>query len=188
MCGIVGYIGYKRAQPILLKSLKRLEYRGYDSCGIAVASEGEIQLFKDLGRIMELEEKLPQVNGSAGIGHTRWATHGAPSTINAHPHLDCHQKIAVVHNGIIDNYASLKQQLIAEGHSFLSETDTEVVAHLVEKYYNGNLPQAVIKAINDISGTYAIAVLDSNGNEVVRHGGFLPKEKIVAQLRAMGIK
>lgn len=167
MCGIVGYIGYKRAQPVLFKSLKRLEYRGYDSCGIAVANEGEIQLYKDVGRIFALEEKLPQVSGKAGIGHTRWATHGGPSQINAHPHLDCHQKIAVVHNGIIDNYFSLKQQLINEGHLFLSETDTEVVAHLVEKYYNGNLPQAVIKAINDISGTYAIAVLDSNGNEVV---------------------
>jgi glucosamine--fructose-6-phosphate aminotransferase (isomerizing) len=167
MCGIVGYIGYKRAEPILIKSLKRLEYRGYDSCGIAIASKGAIQLFKDIGRIIELEEKLPQVEGTAGIGHTRWATHGAPSTTNAHPHLDCHKKIAVVHNGIIDNYVSLKQQLIDEGHSFLSETDTEVIAHLVEKYYNGSLAQAVSKALKDIAGTYAIAVLDNAASELV---------------------
>ncbi len=167
MCGIVGYIGYKQAQPILLKSLKRLEYRGYDSCGIAIANEGRLQLFKDVGRIVELEEKLPQINGRVGIGHTRWATHGGPSTINAHPHLDCRQRIAVVHNGIIDNYAPLKQRLIGEGHAFLSETDTEVVAHLVEKYYNGSLHEAVARAIGDIEGTYAVVVLDSTASELV---------------------
>ena len=167
MCGIVGYIGYKQAQPVLLKSLKRLEYRGYDSCGIAIANGGEIQLFKDVGRIVELEEKLSPVKGKAGIGHTRWATHGAPSTVNAHPHLDCRGKVAVVHNGIIDNYAALKEQLIAEGHLFKSETDTEVIAHLVEKYYDGNLPEAVSKALHDVVGTYAIAVLDREATEIV---------------------
>ncbi len=167
MCGIVGYIGYKQAQPVLLKSLKRLEYRGYDSCGIAIANDGEIQLFKDVGRIVELEEKLSQVKGKVGIGHTRWATHGAPSTVNAHPHLDCRGKVAVVHNGIIDNYAALKEQLIAEGHLFKSETDTEVIAHLVEKYYDGNLPEAVSKTLHDVVGTYAIAVLDCEATEIV---------------------
>lgn len=167
MCGIVGYIGYKRAAPILIKSLKRLEYRGYDSCGIAVADKGEIQLFKNIGRIFELEGTLPRVSGNAGIGHTRWATHGAPSTVNAHPHLDCHGKIAVVHNGIIENYFNLKRQLINEGHIFLSETDTEVVVHLVEKYYRGNLSDAVQQAIKEISGTYAVGVLDSVANEIV---------------------
>ena len=168
MCGIVGYIGYRRAQPILLRSLKRLEYRGYDSCGVAIADTGRIQLFKDVGRIMDLEEKLPQISGRVGIGHTRWATHGGPSTINAHPHLDCHQRIAVVHNGIIDNYADLKQQLIGEGHSFLSETDTEVVAHLVEKYHHdGSLHEAVGRALRDIVGTYAVVVLDSAASELV---------------------
>jgi glucosamine--fructose-6-phosphate aminotransferase (isomerizing) len=167
MCGIVGYIGYKQAQPILLKSLKRLEYRGYDSCGFAIANSGELQLFKDVGRIIDLEEKLPQIKGKAGIGHTRWATHGAPSTVNAHPHLDCQGRVAVVHNGIIDNYAALKEQLIAEGHLFKSETDTEVIAHLIEKYSCGSLSEAVNKALHDIAGTYAIAVLDGEANEVV---------------------
>jgi glucosamine--fructose-6-phosphate aminotransferase (isomerizing) len=167
MCGIVGYIGYKQAEPILIKSLKRLEYRGYDSCGIAIANEGEIRLVKDVGRITELEEKLPSINGNAGIGHTRWATHGAPSKINSHPHLDCHGKIAVVHNGIIENYFDLKQQLIGDGHKFLSETDTEVVSHLVEKYYNGNISEAVAKATNDILGTYALGVIDSFAKEIV---------------------
>ena len=117
---------------------------------------------------MDLEEKLPQISGRVGIGHTRWATHGGPSIINAHPHLDCHQRIAVVHNGIIDNYAALKQQLIGEGHSFLSETDTEVVAHLVEKYHHdGSLHQAVGRALRDIVGTYAVVVLDSAASELV---------------------
>jgi glutamine---fructose-6-phosphate transaminase (isomerizing) len=167
MCGIVGYIGYKQAAPILIKSLKRLEYRGYDSCGIAVANNGSLQLFKDMGRVFELEKKLPRLNGSAGIGHTRWATHGVPSTINAHPHLDCMGKIAVVHNGIIENYFELKQKLITEGHIFLSETDTEVVAHLVEKYYVSSLSEAVQQAIKEISGTYAVCVLNSEANEIV---------------------
>lgn len=167
MCGIVGYIGYKQAQPVLLKSLKRLEYRGYDSCGIAIAKAGEIRLFKDVGRIIELEKKLPQVKGEIGVGHTRWATHGEPSLINAHPHLDCHRKIAVVHNGIIDNYLSLKQQLIEEGHSFLSETDTEVIPHLIEKYYQGSLSEAVSQAIYHLSGPFAIAVLSATSPELI---------------------
>lgn len=167
MCGIVGYIGYNQAQPVLLKSLKRLEYRGYDSCGIAITKAGEIQLFKDVGRIIELEKRLPQVNGKIGIGHTRWATHGEPSLINAHPHLDCHRKVAVVHNGIIDNYLSLKQQLIEEGHSFLSETDTEVISHLIEKYYQGSLLEAVSQAINHLSGSFAIAVLSATSPDLI---------------------
>ena len=167
MCGIVGYIGYKQAQPILIKSLKRLEYRGYDSYGIAVANRNKIKLCKDTGRIVEIEDKFPQVSGKVGIGHTRWATHGAPSQMNAHPHLDCQGRIAVVHNGIIDNYVALKKQLINEGHKFLSETDTEVIAHVVEKYYTGSLSEAVSKTINDIAGTYALAVIDNAANELV---------------------
>lgn len=167
MCGIVGYIGYKQAQPILLRSLKRLEYRGYDSCGIAITDGGSIKLFKDVGRIIELERKLPRVIGKTGVGHTRWATHGEPSQINAHPHLDCRQKIAVVHNGIIENFLSLKQQLTQEGHSFLSETDTEVVPHLIEKYYQGNLYQAVSRAIEHLTGSFAIAVLSTTSPELI---------------------
>ena len=167
MCGIVGYIGYKQAQPVLLQSLKRLEYRGYDSCGIAIVKAGEIQLFKDKGRIIELERKLPRLNGKIGIGHTRWATHGEPSPINAHPHLDCHRRIAVVHNGIIENYSSLKRQLIEEGHSFLSETDTEVIPHLIEKYYHGSLFEAVSQAMGHLSGSFAIAVLSTTSPELI---------------------
>jgi glutamine---fructose-6-phosphate transaminase (isomerizing) len=126
-----------------------------------------LQLFKDIGRVFELEKKMPRLNGNAGIGHTRWATHGVPSTINAHPHLDCKGKIAVVHNGIIENYFDLKQKLIGEGHIFLSETDTEVVAHLVEKYYISSLSDAVQQAIKEISGTYAVCVMNSEANEIV---------------------
>ncbi len=167
MCGIVGYIGYKQAQPILLKSLKRLEYRGYDSCGIATIKNGELHLFKDKGRIVELEKKLPQLDGKTGIGHTRWATHGEPSPINAHPHLDCHRRIAVVHNGIIENYLDLKRRLIEEGHLFLSETDTEVIPHLIEKYYRRGLPEAVSQAVNHLSGSFAIAVLGTVSRELI---------------------
>ena len=130
MCGIVGYIGERQARPIILNCLARLEYRGYDSCGIAVAS-GDLQVHKDAVRVQALKEQLPRrVEGKIGIGHTRWATHGAPSMINAHPHCDCTGKIAVVHNGIIHNYQQLRQQLLEEEHTFVSETDTEVIPHL----------------------------------------------------------
>ncbi len=158
MCGIVGYIGDKSAQPILLNCLKRLEYRGYDSCGIAVAA-GSLEVYKDAVRVQEMARVAPRLKGTAGIGHTRWATHGEPSQVNAHPHLDCSGKIAVVHNGVINNYQRLKRQLTDEGHNFVSETDTEVISHLIEKYYDGNLEKAVEAALRDVDGSYAIIVL-----------------------------
>jgi len=158
MCGIVGYIGHKQVQPILLSSLERLEYRGYDSCGIAVSSR-DIKIYKDAVRVKALMKAMPQLDGTIGIGHTRWATHGEPSQINAHPHFDCNGNIAVVHNGVINNYQRLKQQLASEGHKFTSETDTEVIPHLIEKYYDGNLEKAVEAALRDVEGSYAIIVL-----------------------------
>ncbi len=158
MCGIIGYIGDKQAQPILLNCLGRLEYRGYDSCGIAVSSSG-IELCKDAIRVEALKKAAPKLDGTAGVGHTRWATHGEPSQVNAHPHLDCAGNIAVVHNGVINNFQRLKQQLTSEGHNFVSETDTEVIPHLIEKYYDGDLETAVETALGDIEGSYAIIVL-----------------------------
>ncbi|MDP2730766.1 MAG: glutamine--fructose-6-phosphate transaminase (isomerizing) [Dehalococcoidales bacterium] len=166
MCGIVGYIGEKQAQPILLSCLEKLEYRGYDSCGVAVAADG-IKVFKDATRVKALGKSLPKFGGTSGIGHTRWATHGAPSQVNAHPHLDCSGKIAVVHNGVVRNYQKLKEQLISEGHNFVSDTDTEVIPHLIEKHYSGNLEEATEIALNEIEGSYAIIVLAAAGNELV---------------------
>ncbi len=166
MCGIVGYVGYREAQPILLNSLKRLEYRGYDSCGIALQGS-IIEVYKDVGRVEELEKMLPPVESKIGIGHTRWATHGKPSQINAHPHLDCSGKIAVVHNGVISNSQSLREQLVGEGHRFLSETDTEVIPHLIEKHYQGNLAQAVEAALGYINGSYSIVVVHTECEELV---------------------
>jgi glucosamine--fructose-6-phosphate aminotransferase (isomerizing) len=158
MCGIVGYVGDKQALPILLSCLRKLEYRGYDSCGIAVAS-GEIQTCKDAIRVDDLSRLSPQFPGSIGIGHTRWATHGPPSRVNAHPHLDCSGRIAVVHNGVVANYMQLRKQLIGEGHHFLSETDTEVIPHLVEKYFDGDLVKAVERTLADLEGSYAFIVM-----------------------------
>jgi glutamine---fructose-6-phosphate transaminase (isomerizing) len=158
VCGIVGYVGNREAQPILMDCLSKLEYRGYDSCGIAV-SGNRVERYKDTGRVQALQQNLPVIQGTLGIGHTRWATHGPPTAINAHPHFDCSGKIAVVHNGIIENYQILKEQLIRDGHHFISETDTEVIPHLIEKYYRGDLTQAIETTLNDINGTFAIAVL-----------------------------
>ena len=157
MCGIVGYIGRRSAQPILIECLKRLEYRGYDSWGIGILGT-EIQVIKDKGMISNLGE-LPKVEGGIGIGHTRWATHGRPSKENAHPHTDCKSEIAVVHNGVITNFQTLREKLSAEGHVFRSETDTEVIAHLIEKYYQGNLKEALEKAIGELKGSYALAII-----------------------------
>jgi len=158
MCGIVGYVGKRQAKPILVNSLTRLEYRGYDSCGIAVQCSA-IKVYKDAVRVQELGQVLPRLSGTLGIGHTRWATHGEPSEINAHPHLDCRGRIAVVHNGVISNFRRLRQQLTSEGHNFVSATDTEVIPHLIEKYYQGNLENAVEAALFDVEGSYAIIVL-----------------------------
>ena len=166
MCGIVGYIGERQAQSILLNCMARLEYRGYDSSGLAMAS-GNIEVYKDSVRVNELAKMLPKIDGTAGIGHTRWATHGEPSPANAHPHCDCTGNIAVVHNGVIHNFQKLREQLTAEGHNFTSETDTEVIPHLIEKYYQGNLEKAVEAALLEIEGSYAIAVLRADEPKLV---------------------
>lgn len=164
MCGIIGYIGKQEALPIVMEGLKRLEYRGYDSCGISIGDfAGNIQTVKTEGRILKLEEKLKKYNlrGNIAIGQTRWATHGVPSDINSHPHFDCQKKIFLVHNGIIENYLYLKEKLQKEGHRFLSQTDTEVIVHLIEKYFRGNLEEAVRLALKEIVGAYAIAVISA---------------------------
>jgi len=165
MCGIVGYIGPKKVVPLIIDGLKRLEYRGYDSAGIAVVSQnGKLEIRRASGKLRNLEEaiRLSPLDGICGIGHTRWATHGRPTEENAHPHRDCHGDIVVVHNGIIENYLELKHQLAAEGHRFVTETDTEVIAHLVEKYSNGvPLEEAVRKAVRELSGVYAMAILST---------------------------
>lgn len=164
MCGIVGYIGDREAQNILLNSLSRLEYRGYDSAGLATIKGRSIELVKRQGKLGVLKEELKSngVKGNIGIGHTRWATHGVPNDTNAHPHLDCKGKIAVVHNGIIENYLELKEELKKEGHRFISETDTEVIAHLIEKFYSGDIAEAARKAVKLLRGSYAIAVIHKN--------------------------
>jgi glucosamine--fructose-6-phosphate aminotransferase (isomerizing) len=162
MCGIVGYVGTHRAVPIILEGLKRLEYRGYDSAGIAVyGDDKQFTIRRAKGKLRNLEDaiRLSPVEGSFGIGHTRWATHGRPTEENAHPHRDCHGDVVVVHNGIIENYLELKHRLQAEGHTFTTETDTEVVAHLVESHLNGNLEEAVRKAVKELTGSFALAVI-----------------------------
>jgi glutamine---fructose-6-phosphate transaminase (isomerizing) len=172
MCGIVGYVGKKSVVPVIIEGLRRLEYRGYDSAGIAVCGNGEgLQLRRAEGKLRNLEEAIKQkpLEGTYGIGHTRWATHGRPTEENAHPHRDCTGKIVVVHNGIVENYLSLKKKLIEEGHRFTTETDTEIIAHLVEKYAaaSGNgrrtsLEDAVRKTVKDLSGVFALAVISSD--------------------------
>jgi glucosamine--fructose-6-phosphate aminotransferase (isomerizing) len=158
MCGIVGYIGDKNAQPILLNALGKLEYRGYDSCGIAIA-DGGIEVYKDVVRVKALAKALKPHSGKTGIGHTRWATHGEPSKLNAHPHCDCKKRIAVVHNGTITNFRQLREMLTAEGHVLASETDTEVIPHLIEKYYSGDFEKAVTLALGDIEGAYTMIAM-----------------------------
>ncbi len=164
MCGIVAYIGSKKALPVVLSGLKRLEYRGYDSYGFC-ALNGLPFLYKDIGKISENKDNFENVNGNVAIGHTRWATTGEVTRENAHPHLDCMDEIFVVHNGIVENYKELKQKLIQEGHKFKSETDTEVIAHLIEKYFEDNLEMATKKALKDIRGTYGLAVISTRDPE-----------------------
>jgi glucosamine--fructose-6-phosphate aminotransferase (isomerizing) len=161
MCGIVGYIGQRKSVPIILDGLKRLEYRGYDSAGLAVLEDGHIAVRRASGKLRNLEDciRMSPVDGPYGIGHTRWATHGRPTEENAHPHRDCHGDIVVVHNGIVENYLALKKELQAEGHKFDTETDTEIIAHLVEKYFDGNLEDAVRKAVQRLTGVFALAVI-----------------------------
>lgn len=169
MCGIVGYVGKRNAQEILLSGLSRLEYRGYDSAGIAILKGNNISLIKRKGKLRALIDTLgPRpLGGTLGIGHARWATHGAPSDANAHPHLDCRGKIAIVHNGIIENYLELKKRLMKEGHKFLSETDTETISHLVEKFYKGDIEKAVISTVKLLKGSYAIAVIHKDEPDVL---------------------
>ncbi len=167
MCGIVGYIGYREAQPILIESLKRMEYRGYDSCGIAVSGDSDFTIHKSVGRVVDFEKTVPIVLGKSGIGHTRWATHGEVTAANAHPHSDCSGTISVVHNGVIENFQKLREQLTTEGHQFCSDTDTEVIAHLIERYYQGDLKNAVVASLKEIHGTYAIVAISKQNRELV---------------------
>jgi len=207
MCGIIGYLGEKKAFPILINGLKKLEYRGYDSAGICINDNFQLTLVKKRGKVAELEKdflneygvcsldgsscetrkELVEVNGNMGIAHTRWATHGEPNQINAHPHFDCKREIAVVHNGIIENYSVLKEILQKEGHIFCSKTDTEVISHLIEKFYEGDLESAVLKALKLIEGTFGLAVISKREKKIVaaRRGaplvlGIGEKENIVA--------
>src|SRR3990172_3229412 len=163
MCGIVGYVGARNAVPIVLEGLKRLEYRGYDSAGVALLTVERITVVKRVGNIKKLEEALRSGTPAAtiGMGHTRWATHGEPDEPNAHPHLDCRGDIALVHNGVIENYAVLKRRLLDSGHIFRSETDTEVIVHLIEEFHQGHtsLEDAVRRALTQVKGTYGVAVV-----------------------------
>src|SRR6478752_2430777 len=160
MCGIVGYIGNREAVPVIVDGLRRLEYRGYDSAGVAVfADDQRLDVRRASGKLRNLEEVLRNkpLAGSYGLGHTRWATHGRPTEENAHPHRDCKGEIVVVHNGIVENYLSLRKELTALGHKFITETDTEVIAHLVEQYFEGNLEEAVRAAVERVHGVFAIS-------------------------------
>src|SRR6202051_4059330 len=169
MCGIVGYVGKKQVVPVIIEGLRKLAYRGYDSAAIAVAGNGTgLQIRRAEGKLRNLEEviRLKPLDGTYGIGHTRWATHGRPTEENAHPHRDCTGKVVVVHNGIIENYVTLKKKLAEEGHRFTTETDTEGIAHMIEKYYlqtgNGRHPSledAVRKTVTQLTGVFAIAVI-----------------------------
>ena len=175
MCGIVGYIGDKNAVEVIMAGLHRLEYRGYDSAGVAVVRDGKLDCVKSLGKLVVMDEKLAKAGlaGPLGIGHTRWATHGAPSEANSHPHFDGPMEIAVVHNGIIENFQELRAQLKSEGVEFRSQTDTETIAHLVRKYYTGDLFAAVKRALQDVEGAYAIGVICKDNPDVLvaaRHG------------------
>ncbi|MCJ0741649.1 glutamine--fructose-6-phosphate transaminase (isomerizing) [Pedobacter montanisoli] len=165
MCGIVGYIGFREAWPIVLKGLKRLEYRGYDSAGIALLNKGDLNIYKKAGKVKELEQYAEgkDLDGTVAMGHTRWATHGAPSDRNSHPHTSNSGKLSIIHNGIIENYATIKEELLSRGHQFTSETDTEVLIHLVEEIYNNHdidLFEAVRLALNEVNGAYAIVIMD----------------------------
>jgi len=191
MCGIVGYVGHREAVSFVLPGLRRLEYRGYDSAGIATVGRASLDIRKRAGKIAALETLLASdpPNGTLGIGHTRWATHGRPSDANAHPHVDCHARVAVVHNGIIENYRELRKTLAAEGHRFCSQTDTEVIAHLIERYHGDDLVSAVLRAARELRGAYAIACVAADAPNTlvaVRRGssplvvGFGREEMFVA--------
>jgi len=192
MCGIVGYIGKRNALPVILSGLKRLEYRGYDSAGVALLREGKIDVTKTVGKVSQLEQALSSNVSSAsiGMGHTRWATHGEPSVLNAHPHLDCEGRIAVIHNGVIENYAVLKRKLVQTGHHFRSATDTEVIAHLIEEFnrWDNDIETALRQALLQVQGTYGLVIMSESEPDrliVARHGsplviGLGDEEYIVA--------
>ncbi|MBR6408403.1 MAG: glutamine--fructose-6-phosphate transaminase (isomerizing) [Clostridia bacterium] len=171
MCGIVGYIGNEQAAPVLIDGLSRLEYRGYDSAGVAVFNGQRLEVVKSKGKLAVLSDMIhggADIKGTVGIGHTRWATHGAPSDTNAHPHLSTSERFAVIHNGIIENYMELKNKLISRGVSFVSDTDTEVIAQMVEYYYNGDIFDTMVKVLNRVEGSYALGVIDrDNPDEIV---------------------
>ena len=170
MCGIVGYTGVQNAAPIILDGLKKLEYRGYDSAGIAIMNDNKILISKVKGRISNLCEKTKDgelTKGTMGIGHTRWATHGAPTDTNAHPHISNDEKFAVVHNGIIENYMALREELISNGYKFNSETDTEVIVHLLDMYYKGDVKKAVLKTVSRLVGSYALGIVCTDAPETV---------------------
>jgi len=170
MCGIVGYVGPKPLLPVLMDGLRRLEYRGYDSAGVAVVRDGAIDIRRSAGKLSRLDDVLAKqpLDGEFGIGHTRWATHGRPTEENAHPHRDCHGRIVVVHNGIIENYLELKRELAAEGHTFVTETDTEIVAHLVEKEWRGDgLAAAVRRALERLRGLFALVLISADDPDTI---------------------
>ena len=166
MCGIIGYNGFREAKDVLIDGLKRLEYRGYDSAGIGVIDE-KLEIFKEIGEISNIEEEIPNFMGNVGLGHTRWATHGVVSKENAHPQISCDEKIAVVHNGIIENFRTLREDLLVRGHTIKSQTDTELIAHLIDEEYDGNLEDAVFNAIKKIQGSYAIVVVSEDEPEKI---------------------
>src|SRR5262245_2861912 len=169
MCGIVGYVGRRDAMSFILPGLRRLEYRGYDSVGIATVANGSLNIRKTTGKIADLDVLLvsDRPNGGLGVGHTRWATHGRPSDGNAHPHIDCRSTLAIVHNGIIENYRELRRSLAANGHRFRSQTDTEVIAHLIEQYQDDGLEAAVARAVRDLQGSLAIACIAADAPETL---------------------
>ena len=170
MCGIIGYIGPRPVLPVLVEGLRRLEYRGYDSAGVALVNDGRLDVRRSAGKLARLEEVLAAdpIAGSYGLGHTRWATHGRPTEENAHPHRDCTGRLVVVHNGIIENYLDLKAALEAEGHQFVTETDTEIVAHLVEREMRGDgLEAAVGRALRQLRGLFAIVLISADDPDVI---------------------
>jgi glucosamine--fructose-6-phosphate aminotransferase (isomerizing) len=173
MCGIVGYVGHRQAAEVIVDGLTRLEYRGYDSAGVVIAPNreqgGQLSVLKRAGTLSVLKNALvtQPLTGTLGLGHTRWATHGKPNDVNAHPHLSEDARLAVIHNGIIENYLPLKERLQAEGHAFASETDTEVIVHLIESYYQGDLVAAVRRALKDVHGAYALVVSHAEHEVIV---------------------
>jgi glucosamine--fructose-6-phosphate aminotransferase (isomerizing) len=164
MCGIFGYIGPRDPVPIIMGGLRSLEYRGYDSAGIAIIEDKKLQVRRSSGKLKNLEDLLEKqpVSGQFGLGHTRWATHGRPTEENAHPHRDCKGRVVVAHNGIIENYLALKRKLIEEGHKFTTETDTEVIAHLIEKHFSGNLEDAVVKTLAQLKGLFPFTCVSAD--------------------------